>query len=134
MSGVSVIRALLVASSGLTDIVPATKIFAGVVPLKTAVPAISVGQVSGTENLTVKMATRPMRVERVQVTVEAASYKQQKEVLELVREACVRGSGNVNGVTLDSILPDGEGPDFMDHDTKVYFQSRDFIVKWFPAA
>lgn len=131
MSGVAVIVTLLAADAGVTAIVPAARIFGGDVPLSTATPSIGVSQISGMPRNTVSMAeTRRLITERVQVTIHAASYDQQKALLELVRRACPNQRGTVDGVDLDSILPDIEGPDLTDADAKIYEQSRDFLVKW----
>lgn len=134
MSGVRAVRYLLANSGPLLAIVPATSIFSSVVPLKSALPAISVTQVSGQERLTVKMAeASPHRTERITVTVlvpDSQGYLVQQQLLDLVRAAVVRGAGIVNGVHLDAILPDGVGPDIFDQDTGISSQSRDFIVRY----
>jgi hypothetical protein len=83
------------------------------------------------ERLTASMVElHRLRTERVQVTVYAANYASQKLLLALVRTACPNTRGTVNGVDVDSILPDGEGPDLFEQETRLYEQSRDFIVKW----
>lgn len=134
MSGVAAVRYLLAQATAVTSVVPAVRIFGGVIPLSTTLPAISVLQVSGEERLTVKMAeTSPLRTERVQVTVDvpdSSGYPILKELMDRVRAAVVRGAGVVNGVHLDGILPDGQGPDIFDADTGVFSQSRDFLVRY----
>jgi hypothetical protein len=131
MSGVAVIRSLLAANATLVAQVPVTRIFGGTVPLGTPVPAIGVSQVDGTLRKTVSMA-EPKRLitDRVQVTVHTGAYDLQELLLELVRKACPNQHGTVNGVDLDSILPDLVGPDLYDTPTGLYEKSRDFIVKW----
>lgn len=131
MSGVAVIRYLLANSASLTAQVPAARIFAGTIPQGSALPAIGVTQISGVERRTVAMDEPPRhRQDRVQVTVLAATYPSKKTILALVRTACANQSGSVNGVKLDSILPDGEGPDLDDPAATIYEQSRDFLVRW----
>lgn len=131
MSGTSVIRYLLANNAPLIAVVPAARIVAGTIPINAALPAIGVTQISGIELLTVAMAEGGiMRTDRVQVTVHAASYSAKKSILALVRTACAHRSGTVNSVKLDSILPDGEGPDLDDEAAQIYEQSRDFLVKW----
>lgn len=132
MSGVAVLRYLLANDAPLVAVVPATKIFAGAIPLGTAVPAIGVAQISGVERPTVAMAAgaKRHRTDRVQVTVEAGTYASQKSLLELVRTACGHQTGTLNGVDLMSVLPDGQGPDFYDADARIYSQSCDFLVSW----
>lgn len=131
MSGVAVVRYLLANAAGVTALVPATRIMAGTLPLNTALPALAVAQVSGVHRLTLGMVeTGMLRTERVQVTVLAKTYASQKAVLAAVLAACPNQRGTVNGVALDSVLPDGEGPDLFDADATICEQSIDFIVKW----
>jgi hypothetical protein len=66
----------------------------------------------------------------VQVTVQAKSYTDQKSLLELVRKACPNMHTTVNGIVVDSILPEIAGPDLRDDDLVIFMQSRDFIVKF----
>ena len=55
-------------------------------------------------------------------------------ILALVLAACPNQRGTVNGVDVDSILPDIGGPDLADMATALYSGSRDFMVKWRSAA
>lgn len=131
MSGPAVIRYLLANAAPVTAQVPATRIVSGLLPMKTALPAISVTQISGVERLPVDMpASGRFRTDRVQVTVLAKTYPSAKTILELARAACANVAGTVNGVAVDSILPDGVGPDFQDADAEICEQSRDFLVRW----
>ena len=142
MSGVAVVRHLLVNAAAVTAVVPAARIMAGDLPLKTAMPAITITQISGMPRLTLAM-TEPNRLhtDRVQVTVLVKGPEQGGEgypilrtILGLVLAACPNQNGTVNGVTVDSILPDIEGPDLADMATALYSSSRDFLVKWRSAA
>ena len=131
MSGVAVIAFLLAGDAGVTGIVPAAQIFGGVIPEKTPVPALGASMISSTERHTVSMAgAKKLRSERVQVSIEAATYPQKKAIVELVRAACANRNGIVNGVDLDSILPLGEGPDDDDAKAQIFSGSIDFLVKW----
>lgn len=132
MSGVAALRSRLAGNAALIAVVPAARIFSGVIPLKTTLPAIGLTQISGVEEPTVAMRQlgKQLRTDRVQVTIEAASYPSQKQILELVRAACGHFTGAVNGVDLLSIRPAGQGPDFYDADTQIYTQSCDFMVAW----
>ena len=80
-----------------------------------------------------------MHTDRVQVTVyvkathetpAGSGYSGVRSILALVLDACPHQRGVINGVTVDSILPDAEGPDFQDNAPTLYMGSRDFIVKW----
>jgi hypothetical protein len=131
MSGVAIIRALLAANSAVLAAVPSSKIMAGVIPLGTVLPAISIAQISGTTRNTISMtAAKTFCTDRVQVTVLAKTYPQQKALLALVQAACPNTRGVVGGIPCDSVLPDVCGPDIFDADATIYFQSQDFIVKF----
>lgn len=131
MSGTSVIRYLLANNAGVIAVVPAARIVAGVIPLATALPAIGVFQISGAQMNGIRVnETGRLRTDRVQVSVYASSYATQKSLLALVLAACPSQRATVNSVAVDSIIPDGEGPDIFDSDAAIYEQSRDFLVKW----
>ena len=131
MSGVIAIRSLLANNVALIAAVPASKIMAGVIPLGTVLPAIGISHISTVERKTVAMNdAKVMATERVQVTVQAKSYADQKSLLELVRKACPNKHTTVNGIVVDSILPEIAGPDLRDDDLVIFMQSRDFIVKF----
>ena len=131
MSAAAIIRTLLVGSAGVTAQVPAKQIFNGWLPLGTQAPALGVTEISGFERQTVSMAERKRhRIQRVQVTIQARTYLEQKTLLELVRAACKHQTGPVVGFWLMAILPGGEGPDGGDADPGLRQQSIDFIVHW----
>jgi len=131
MSGVIAIRSLLANNVALIAAVPASKIMAGVIPLGTVLPAIGISHISTVERKTVAMNdAKVMATERVQVTVQAKSYTDQKSLLELVRKACPNQRASVNGIVVDSILPEIAGPDLRDDDLLIFIQSRDFIVRF----
>ena len=66
----SIATQLLVVNSALLAVVPSIRIMAGVVPVTTAAPAISLMQINGEERKTVSMA-EPTRykTDRVQITI-----------------------------------------------------------------
>ena len=131
MSGVIAIRSLLANNVALLAVVPAAKIMAGVIPIDTVLPAIGINHISTIERNTVAMnSAKVMATERVQVTVQAKSYSDQKSILELVRKACSNTRATLNGIEVDSILPELAGPDLHDYDLGIFLQSRDFIVKF----
>ena len=131
MSGVAVVRFLLANNAALFAVVPAAKIMAGVVPLNTVLPAISVMEVSGVPRNTVEQSEpKKFITERVQVSVLAKTYPEQKSILALVRAALPTSRGTVNGVAVDGILPDVEGPDFYDDSLVIYMGSQDFFIRF----
>lgn len=140
MSGVAVIRYLLANNAALVAAVPAARIVAGDIPLSTAMPAISVTQISGMPRNDVEMrSAHVLHTDRVQVSVlvrgsqgtpPGGGYPSVRSILRLVFAACPNTYGIVNGVNVDSILPDIEGPDLSDEESALYQGSRDFFVKW----
>ena len=146
MSGVVVIVALLKANApilsalGAGPPIAANRIMAGDLPLSTVLPAITVTQISGVPRLTVAMIEpNRLNTDRVQVSVlfkgpagspSGLGYPGVKNMMKLVLAACPNQRGTINGINVDSILPDTEGPDLQDDATSLFSQSRDFIVKW----
>lgn len=130
MNGVIAVRQLFVAHAGLTALVAASRISAGVLPQGTALPAISIMSVSVTDrNLP---APGPQRhvVERVQATVMAADYPGLKAVMAQVKKAGADQMPTVAGITNVTVHTDGMGPDFMNEDASIYMQPLDFRVTY----
>jgi hypothetical protein len=140
VSGVAAIRYLLAHNNPLLAVVPTERIMAGDVPLGTPLPAISVTQISSVPRLTVSMIEpKKMHIDRVQVTVlvrdqegdpQGDGYPGLRSLLKLVLAACPNTRGTVNDVSLDSVLPDIEGPDLSNAAESLLSGSRDFIVKF----
>lgn len=130
MSGVAIIRSILVHDFMLTNAVPKAKIMAGVLPLNTVLPAISIRQISGVEMKLIKRSGNEMVTDRVQVTVLATTYPEQKTILELIRSALPSVRGYIDEFEVDSILPDIDGPDLYSENPVIYEQSIDYIVRF----
>ena len=128
MSDAKAVRYLLANDATLTAQVPATRIRIGVLPHGIGLPAIAVTHVSTVRPQMVNTASK-LCVSRVQVTVMAADYESQKDVLALVRAALPRSRGTVDGIAVDSILIDTEGPDFTD-EAGLYMGSIDYRVTY----
>lgn len=131
MSGVAILRYMLANNAPLAAIVSSNKIIAGVVPLNTALPAVSIRQISGQEYQTIKRGTNQLVTERIQVTALASTYPSQKSILNLIRTALPATWGTVNGFVVDSITPDIDGPDLYNDDPVIYEQSIDFMVRFY---
>lgn len=129
MSGVKVCRYLLANAAGVTALVPAARIQAGVLPQATVMPAIALTLVSGVPLLGVSIASG-MQTDRVQVTAFAITYASLEAILAAIRAALPYSHLTINSVNCDSILPDVIGPDGFDDVIAVHFKSQDFIVKW----
>lgn len=138
MSGVRVIRYLLANNANLTAVIPATRIMAGNIPLNTALPAISVTQIDSVPlNLIRTNEANKVHTDRVQVTAfyndptgspSGTGYPGLKAAMVLILAACPSQYATVNGISVLSIQPQSEGPDFQED--KVHSSSRDFIVRW----
>ena len=127
MSAVAIMRALLVADSDVTALVPAARIVAGDVPEGT-LPAIGLREISGIEQDTVARAGNSLVTARVQVTVYAASYPQQKAVLKAAKLGAGTFTGDIAGYAVRSVLRESVGPDMGDPAAGTHEQSRDFKV------
>jgi hypothetical protein len=129
MPDVKVVRHLLANNAPLIAVVAATKVFSGSVPQGTVLPAISVLHVSGVWGSEVSQQSKHCRA-RVQVSVMASSYPQQKAIIKLVRDAVPRTRGAINGVAVESILREPDGPDFRNDEAGIFMQTQDFLVSY----
>ena len=130
MADIKVVCHLLINNAPLIAVVPAAKIYSGVIPQGTPLPAISISHVSTVRRHPVAGTATELCTARVQVTAQAASYTQQKSVLALVRGALPRTRGTVNGIVVDSLMHEIDGPDFRDDDAGIFMGSVDYIVKF----
>lgn len=140
MSGVAVVWYLLKTNSPVLALVPAARIMAGTPPIDTVLPTIGVTQISSIQRLTLAMNESPkLHTDRVQVSVLVKSpdsspsglgYPGMRSLLRLCLAACPNQRGTINGVAVDSILPDIEGPDLPNDAAGILQGSRDLIVKW----
>lgn len=131
MSAVKAVRYLLANNSGLTAAVTVDQIMAGPLPQSAAMPAVSVMHVSTVRRNTVQGGeASQFCTSRVQVSAKAASYPQLRQVMDLVLAALPRSRGTANGVKVDAVLPETEGPDMSDEESGIFFGSHDFIVTW----
>lgn len=121
---------MLKTDSTLILTVPAARQFSGVIPLGIALPAIGLNHISSVRHRTVGSGVDPFTTTRVQVTVHADTYPNLRAVLALVRTALPKRPGTVNGCAIDSILIDGEGPDFRNDTAGIYMRSQDVIVRF----
>ena len=129
MNGVKAIVSLLTGNAALTVIVPAARIMAGVLPHGAPFPQCSVMRVSATDLNIPAPADKRMVRELVQVTVLAANYPQQHQVLGLVKKAAAdRLNPTVGGISGVTVHTAGAGPDFMDETASIYIGTQDFTV------
>lgn len=131
MNAVAVMRELLLAHPPVTALV-GDNVSAGDVNYE-QVPAIGLREISRREADTVARSSR-MVTARVQVTVYAKTYPDQKELLQAARLGDGVFTGTIAGVEVRSVLRDNVGPDLSDPDARIYEQSRDFIVTYLEPA
>jgi hypothetical protein len=141
MDGVTAARSVLVADTALVTLVPnytpagetapRSRIIAGPAPLGTPLPFVMLESVSKVDlNIPSPGADRFV-TERVQVTVVARNYPEQKAVLRAVRHAAAdKLNPAVTGITGITIHTDSAGPDFYDPDYAGWRGSQDFRVKY----
>lgn len=129
MSGVAIIAHLLVSAAGVTAVVPAARIKAGVLPQSTVLPAIAVSKISAQQHNTLAQNQSTYLVtERVQVTVLTKDYVQMKSIQALIRAALPQTRATVNSFVCDALYPDTEGPDLYDHEDQIHAGSADYRV------
>lgn len=130
MDGVKAVVQVLMADATLTALVPSTRIMAGVLPQGTALPAISVGSVSGVTRKALVKGAHTMRRQRIQVTVMASTYADQTSVQRAVVKAAHAKFPTVSGITSVTIHHDTSGPDFMNEEASIYLGTDDFLVTY----
>lgn len=130
MNGPAIMRALLLAHGPVATLV-GTRVIAGAVPLATALPAIGIKEISRIEKNTASLGQPTVLVTaRIQATVYARDYPEQKAVLQAAKLGPGAHTGVVAGVTVRSVIRDIVGPDMGDDAANTFEQSRDFKVTY----
>lgn len=130
MTAASIIGALLAEHAPLTAVVPAAQTKAGKLPDGVVLPALLVRIVSLVDRQPLKQAGWFRSTARVAVTVRAASYRQQGEIIKLVRAACVRDFiAAIAGAERVSVRTNGLGPDLIGPGNS-FEQTQDFRVSF----
>lgn len=128
ITGVDVICARLHASDDLVAVVPAAKIKGGALPENIVLPAILVLLVSSSERPTLAQEADYRFIDRVEVKVRATSYRQQRQIIALVRSAgAFDHLDEIAGAQRVSSLKAGRGPDLRGPGNS-FDQSFDFRV------
>ena len=134
MSAEKVITALLLASADVVALV-ADRIGYGPLEQNTGLPALATNLISEQRRNTSSTAeSSQLMMARMQVTVLARSYDEQKELINLVDAACRYKRGTFAGVPGVSTLPELRGPDMRDDDARVFMQTIDFMVAYLDQA
>ena len=130
MSAVKIMRALLIARPQVTALVPPARVIIGALPQGGAIPAIGLTEISATEPFKTTRRGRAKTTvrSRVQVTVYAKTYEQQKDLILATKLGPGYNIGEVAGYTVNMVDPVSVNPDIYPGDDKIYEQSRDFVV------
>lgn len=126
MNAAAIMRALLLAHPPVTALVGAN-VCAGDVDYD-QIPAIGISEVSRREMDTIGRTSKVV-IARIQVTVHAREYDEQKHLLQAVRLGDGVFTGTVAGVEVRSVLRDTVGPD-LNPLPNLFQQSRDFMVTY----
>jgi len=129
MIGAEIAGELLRASAPLRLKVAETSIKGGVLPADVALPALLVRTVSGNERQPLRKGEKVRCWARVSVTVRAASWSDQIDVLKLAREALRGWTGDLGTSTDISITVAGTGPD-LNGPGNTFEQAQDFRVSY----
>lgn len=133
MSAEKIIVSLLRAHAPLLAVVPFTggRIAPGPLQQGVTLPALAYNLISNVHRNTLSGAEgQRLYRSRVQITVMAASYAEQKNLIRLVFAACANKRGLIAGYQNVAVLSDIEGPDMRDDDPVVYMQTTDVLVTY----
>lgn len=129
MTGADIIGALLREDAELTALVAPESIKGGLLSDSVVLPALLVRTVSGTEHQTLTLSDYEHTIERVSVAVRASTYREQKDVIALVRKCCGERTGDLAGALRVAIAKAGKGPD-VNGPGGTFEQTQDFRVSW----
>lgn len=128
MRAEKIVYTLLTGNAAVAALV-GTKIFPGLVPQNTAMPAISYELVSGVEILPINAQAGGVIIRsRVQVSVLARTYTEVKTIHEAIRGALLFKSGLIAGVQVIGITRELIGADERDDLSGLYMQGVDFLL------
>ena len=136
MSAVLAVIARLEAVSAVTALVPAARIYNGVLPQDAVFPAIRVQRVSEDE----RMHLRGMGRRRTRVQVDAISAAGDPVGAAQAIDSAIHGNGSgsalvgfkgtVGGYTVDAVLPTGVREGYDADELRQYRVMRDVFVWW----
>lgn len=129
MSGADIVGALLRSDAAVTSIVRAQDIKGGRLPDDAAIPSLLVRSISGTDRQTLRRGSYVRVTERIAVLVRAGSYRQQGQIIDLVRKCCAGRTGDLGGAKRVSILTAGHGPD-VNGPANTFEKTQDFSVSY----
>lgn len=130
MNGTAAVRSLLVNNAAVTALVPAGRIITGTLALDTALPAISLTDVSSVDQQTLDEPGERFTTDRVQITVLAANYPSLVNVLAKAKSAVDAKFPAIAGLTNVVVRTDGQGPYFTNDAASIHMRSQDVRVSY----
>lgn len=130
MIGVDIVGGLLRNDPAITALIAVASIKAGELPEGVVLPALLVRSVSLNDRQPLKRGAMTRSVERVSVTVRAASYRDQRMIIKVIRDCC-RGwiGASMAGAERIAIATAGLGPDVRGPGN-TFEQTQDFRVSF----
>lgn len=129
MTGANIVGLRLRGDAAILAKVPEERIKAGALPDGVELPALLVRLVSSVERQPLKRGAKVRTTDRVSVTVRASNYREQTDIIRLLRDRCGGWTGNAGAATSVSILTAGTGPDVIGPASS-FEQSQDFRVSF----
>lgn len=129
MTGADIVGTLLLADLAVTARVAPANMKLGKLPDNVPLPALLIRTVSSIEAQPLKRGGTIRTVDRVSVAVRAATYRDQVEIIRLVRKSCAGKTGNIGGGSRVAIGTAGAGPD-MNGPGNSFEQTQDFRVSF----
>jgi hypothetical protein len=141
MSGSLVIRYMLANYQPILATIPPDRIVAGDLSISTERPCMIIQNVDSDDFRMIKRSgVRALVSDRVQVTTlvdgqrsstPGSGYMGLHDLMKLIPKACPNARGLINGVDVESIDLEPEGPDLTDESTQLFSRSRDFLVRYY---
>lgn len=128
-TGVDIVGGYMRDDAELLALVPEAQMKAGALPDNVALPALLIRCVSSVERQKLKRDAITRTIDRVAVTVRAASYREQVEVMRLVKKSCAGQIGFAGEGGNLSVLAAGTGPDVRGPGNS-FEQTQDFRVSY----
>lgn len=127
ITGASIIADMLCADPAMLAAVAVGNIKLAVLPANITLPAVLVRTISNVERQTLRRGGTVRTIDRVSVTVRAASYRDQTRIIKLITDCCAGKTGQIGGGRNVSILTAGRGPD-LNGPGNSFEQAQDFRV------
>lgn len=110
MSGSAIITELLLADAWLKELQQGGRLKEDRLPENAVLPAVMLSTVSGSDRQTLSREEFTRSVERIAVTVRAASVRDRKAAIARIRTACKDKIGSFAGCRRVSVTTAGLGP------------------------